>query len=157
MSWRTGKVLLGWDSSSWMLDFVAWTLTPGSMRHIAVLQWDCSTTRLTLLAKSLSAEPHSVLATRTWGKEFWKQGVYIGKGKLKRARSSPRATPHHTHTAFPEKHKQLDHNLTHTYQDQEDRDIKRWTGMEGKAFAKWTTFTTVVGKMAVRWKMQPNT
>lgn len=98
MSWRTGKFLLGWDSSSWMLDFVAWTLTPGSMSHIAVLQWDCSTTRLTLLAKSLSAESHSVLATRTWGKEFWKKGLYIGKVRLKRARFRPQGySPPCTH------------------------------------------------------------
>lgn len=46
MSWRIGRVFWGSDSSSWVLEFVAWTLAPSlliwgsSMSQTAVLQQD---------------------------------------------------------------------------------------------------------------------
>lgn len=81
---------------------------------------------------------------------FGRKECVLAKSDQRVQGSGPSATPHHTQTLFPERHGQLDHNHTHRSQDREDRDIKRWIGMEGKALAKWTTFTRVVGKMAVR-------
>lgn len=80
-----------------------------------------------------------------------------GKVKLKRQGSGLNATPHHKYTMFPETHEQLDHNYPHRSQEQEDRDIQRWTGRDGKAFTKLIILIRDVDKMAAQWKRQPVT
>lgn len=68
----------------------------------------------------------------------------------KRERCKPQCYFLPIYTMFPERHEQLDQNHTHRSQDQEDRDIKKWIEIEGRAFAIWTMFIEVVGKMALR-------
>lgn len=91
MSWRIGRVFLGSDPSSWLLEFATWILTPsllvwGSMRQIYILQWGCRKWRLVpclpICLLSLKA-CHQNLGKGIWGgsDEYWQGQTEEGKAQ----------------------------------------------------------------------------